>query len=425
MIQFVVLLTGLVLGPQQIQVGASQSVAAVELRVDGETVGRKEGLPYVFEHDFGPAYRPHRLEAVAFGEDAAEIHHIAQWINYGHYHIDGRLVLEVPESGLARQGRVLWKKPDDRALEFVEARLDGRQAEIDQQGVFTLPEYDPATPHLLTVEVAYEHSLEMTAEAIFGAERGAALTTELTTVPVRLAPGATLPAPEAMDGWVQVNGKEVPVLAGHTEGAAIAIVRDTHFDVTVDILLRKKAERFYAKAGRILDTDDRVIFQLTQELPRDPRGTFRSIPILPEYYEGGLWHLLSKYAPRIDQPVPQHLWTNILLAGRRIADLHRPRAVVMILGKRPKDTGGITFEQSLAYLEAIRTPFFVWAPEEKTYERLGFTPDERFFTGPQGMVDLYAALAADLASQRTLWIEGTWAPAQVSLAESAPVRLVE
>ena len=426
MIQFVVLLAGLVTGPQPIQIGASASVAAIELHVDGQKVERREAAPWVFEYDFGPTFRPRRVEAIAFDEAGSESHRIEQWINYGHYHLDGRLILEVPESGLARQGRVLWKKPEERQLEYIEVRLDGRQAKVDLQGVFELPEYDPAKIHYLAIEVAYQNDLEVMAEAIFGADRGAALTTELTAVPVRLDEGGELPTTEAMAGWVQAGGQPAPVLTGHTEGAALAIVRDTQFDVIVDILLRKKREKFFAQPGRFLDTDDRVIFQMTQELPRDPRGVFRSVPLLPEYYRGGLWHVLTKYAPRLDQPVPQHLWTNVMLAGRRISDLQRPKAVVMVLGKRPKDTGGVTPAQALGYLQEIRTPFYAWAPEPETYERLGVATDSRFYAGPEGLVSLFEDLAGDLAGQRTLWIEGRYAPGEITLGDTPEgITLVE
>ena len=419
MIEFVTVLAGLLLGPQTIQLQAGPEVAAVEFFVDGTLTERKEAPPWVFQIDLGEGFLPHRLEARAYSAEGAETGKASRFVNFGHRTLDGRWVLEVPETGLAREGRLLWPKVEERQLEYVEIRLDGQPVETTLDGRFELPEYDPEVIHYLAGEVLYQGDLEVSAEAIFGAERGPALSTELTAVPVALEAGAELPSAAEMTGWLTAGGEPLPVVSTHTAGAQLAIVRDTHFDATVDILVRKKRERFYAQPGKILDEHDRVVFQMTHELVRDPRGVFRSVPILPEFYKGGLWHLLAKYAPRTGEPVPQHLWTTTLLAGRRISDVHRPRAVLLVLSKRPKDDSGMSFQVARDYLAAIRAPLYVWAPESETFERLGIELEPRFYVGPEGMASLFEDLGADLAQQRTLWVEGRYAPGEMALGPSA------
>ena len=67
-VAFVTLFLTLVSGPQTVKVAVTGPVAAVEVLLNGESVGVMRGEPWRLECDFG-SLRPLTLEAVAF--DAA------------------------------------------------------------------------------------------------------------------------------------------------------------------------------------------------------------------------------------------------------------------------------------------------------------------------------------------------------------------
>lgn len=419
MIEFVTLLVGLVTGVHAVEVSVTEPVAAVELRLDGQQVTRRDEPPWTFELDLGPLLLPHVLEVVGFDAEGGEVGRDRQLVNQGYQELVVGLGLEPGEGGPASVARVDWPETERlKMLEF-EARLDGEQVAVDRDGRIELGPYDPSRRHLLSAEARFQLDFQATERGLFGGPLGDTLLTEVTAVPVRLEGEAELPPAAEMKGWIEVNGEPVEVLSTVTEGAAIAVVRDTLFIPTAELLVRKKREKFYARAGEILDRDDRVIFQMTQEMERDPQGFFRTFPLLPEYNEGGMWYAVTQYAPALDRPVPQHLWLALALAGKRISAVERPRAVVVLLGKRPKDTGGLRFQQAQAYVSALGAPLFVWAPEEKTWDRFSIQAGEGFFTGPEGLAELFTTLGAEIDAQRTLWIAGDHAPSEIALGETA------
>jgi hypothetical protein len=67
---------------------------------------------------------------------------------------------------------------------------------------------------------------------------------------------------------------------------------------------------------------------------------------------------------RVAAPRPaKHLsYTDaVAAAGLRAAAIQRPRAVVLILGERPRDDSELSPPQVREYLSAIGVPLFVWS----------------------------------------------------------------
>lgn len=419
MIEFVTLILGLVTGQHVITVAVAEPVTAVDLRLDDRAVARREGPPWTFPLDLGTELLPHRLEAVAYGTDGAELGRTRQLINFGRGSWEASIVLAPAAPGAARDGRVVWAAADRRPPTEIRVELDGQTLSVDRLGQFELPAHDPDQPHHLAAEAIFEGDRLATAEAIFGGIHGERLTSTLTAVPLRLEPGAELPPIPQLQDALRVRGQPAKVFSTETEAPSILVVRDDHVNEDLGILMRKKREKFYAAPGKFLTPDHRVTFVLTQELPQDPRGVFRTLWVPPEYYPGGLWNIIEQYYPRYSGPAPQHLWWSLVVAGERLSNSRRPRAVVLIASKRPRDHGALSFEQAERYLRAVRAPLYTWAPGAATWKSLGIEPGPRSYEGPEGMAALFLALQDELERQRIVWIEGDHLPAEIELTEDA------
>lgn len=187
----------------------------------------------------------------------------------------------------------------------------------------------------------------------------------------------------------------------------------------MNTLRRQRREHVFAKAGKILEPGQKAAFVLTSPVRGDPRGAFRAFPVSRARAKAGLWSLLAHGYPGINRPSRQRMWLSLSLAGIKAAYTQEPRAVVLVLGKRPRDSSPITFEQTRGFLRRLRVPLFVWAPDANTFEHLESEVPERTFFGADGMLELFAAVKGSLANQRMVWLEGEFLPDQVTLTERA------
>jgi hypothetical protein len=439
MIEFVTLLLALQIGVRPVEVSVTGPVAAVELHVDDRTTLRRNGPPWTFPVDLGQELLPHKLVAVALDAEGEELDRAVQWVNYARDSFEATIVLEDATAltdsegdGPPRGGRVVWASALDRDPLRIDLTFDGDPLEVDpSDGGFRLPAYDLGDVHYLRAEVEFSAGPVATAESIFGGVYGEQVTSALTAVTLRVPAGTELPPPAEVAGWLRVRGEPVSAFSTETAGAEVVVVRDNHIDPNLRALTRKRPERVFARAGKIWDGEEveavTAGFVLTAPLPRDPPHVFRTVEVEPVDVEAGLWSLAYHRYPRYKQPATQHLAWATALAGKHLADAKRPRAVVLLLAKRPKDASSISFGQAWGFLRALRVPVFVWVPEEKTLERIGGAPEGRVFIGVDGMLELFAAVDAELGSQRTVWLEGEHLPRDVTLSPDAPegVALVE
>ena len=419
MIQFVTLILSLHVGILPVEVAVSAPVARVEMHLNGDLVETRSEPPWTFEVDLGRELRPHRLEAVAFDTQGKELERASQWVNYARRHWEASLVLDSPTEGQPRQGRIVWATADRRNPTDVHLTFDDQPLALSSRGQFQLPPYDPAQVHHLKAELFFpgDHSTE--AEAVLGGAHGDVLTSALTAVPLALNDGQTLPAPDVLSDWIEVRGEPSEVFSVPDEGRSIVIVRDHHIDYHLRNLTRQKRERLFAKAGRILTSEDQVEFILTFNLGQDPRGVHRPVPITKDYNKLGLWNLFVEDYPKYHAPTKQSLWWSVALSGKRVADLKRPRAVVLLLSKKPKTRPALSLQQAQGYLRSLRVPLLVWAPEQRTFERLDMTPN-RGYTGVDGMLQLFEDLDALTHQQAMVWIEGDHLPTEITLSDATP-----
>lgn len=426
MIEFMTLMLGLLTGQHIVEVAVTDDVSAVELRLDDHAVARREAPPWTFPLDLGTDLLPHRLEAVAFDTAGRELAKASQLVNFGRASWEASIVLDSAARGKARPGRVIWAAADRRPPLEIRIELDGKPLEVDRRGNFQLPAYDPDMPHHLAAETLFEDDRMATAETIFGGIHGERLTSALTAVPVRLDPDAELPPVAELRRILRAGDRPARIFSTETEAPSILIIRDEHATEDLSVLMRKRREKFFEAPSKLLGPDHEVTYVLTHELPMDPKGVFRTIGVPAEYYGGGLWNIIEQYYPHYTVPARQHIWWSLAQAGQYLTKSRRPRAVVLVLSKRPRNYDTFTFGQAVGYLGAVRAPLFVWAPNPDTYAELGIEIGEQTYTGPEGMAQLFRDLEAELERQRIVWIEGEYLPSEVSLSgDTLGLRLVQ
>lgn len=108
MIEFLTLFLGLVGGPQVVEVAVDSRVAAVEMRLDGEQIGRLETAPWRLEIDLGPRLAVRELVAVAFDDSGIELGRAAQYLNRPRPLAEAGILLERDEAGKAVAARLTW-----------------------------------------------------------------------------------------------------------------------------------------------------------------------------------------------------------------------------------------------------------------------------------------------------------------------------
>lgn len=435
LIKFITLILSLHVGILPVEVAVTGPLAKLEMHLDGQMVGERTSPPWTFDVDLGHNLIPHRLEAIAFDDQGQEIERASQWVNYARQSLEASLVLESSGMTQPTRGRVIWSAADNSQPIKIELRYDGRPHEVASDGRFVLPGSEPSETHHLEAKLLFPDEHIAHTEAVFGGTRGDAVTTALTAIPMSLEEDHQ-PDLDQLSQWLEVAGQPATVFStdpissdGATSQAknnSIIIVRDTHIDRDLRLLLREKRQRVLAKTGRFLGPDDRVEFLLTYNLLQDPRGVHRPFPVSSDFNKLGMWNLFTQDYPQINQPKQQNIWWSLALAGKRVVDLKQPRVAVLLLSKKPQSRPALSFEQAQLYLRSLRVPLLVWLPEEATLERLGIAPD-RPYIGADGMLQMFADIQAVLDQQRMVWIEGDYLPTEVTLSAKAPggVRLVQ
>lgn len=419
MIEFLTLLLGITVGTLPVELAVSGPVAAVELRLDNQVLERREQAPWVFPCDFGEELRPHQLVAVAFDSEGREVDRKTQWVNFSGKNRDAVLALLSNPDGIPRRGRVVWRSALQRKPVAIRVTLDGQPLEVDSQGHFELPMDTLAATHFLEAEVEFSREESITTEAIFGTARREEILAALTLIPVVAPAGLELPPLEEMAGWVKVGENEVPVSSTQTSGGSVILVRDQSVGPALDGLRRQRRERVFAQAGKIFEPGQKAAFILTSHLPNDPAGAFRTASPKDAQIQSGLWSLLFHNAPKINYPSRQRLWLALSLAGIKAASTQEPRAVILVMSRRPRDSSPIEFEQAWRFLRHLRVPLFVWAPDSKTFKYLKTAASERTYYGADGLLELFAEVQDSLARQRMIWLEGEFLPSDVTLTEPA------
>lgn len=298
MIEFITLfLGGLVTGPRPVEIMAGNTVAIVEVWLDGELEERLSAPPWKLEVDFGPELSPHALEAVALDSRQRELARARQWINMSPQVAQSSLLIEGAEEGKGAVARVSWEslaKTDEP--ESIEVYFDGQQLAADDPRWIQLPPFDPDRTHHMRVRLEFTEVLFSETEAVFGGVYGNEISAEISAVPIRFDKGRKPKSAQAMRDWFTVGGVPQNVHAVEKGLAEIVVVRDL---ATIPRLTKLAAQADRPETDIHLKKHHRVSF--VSPCPEmNPRDGFRQFvyPRSQRYSskDGTLLKLLSGWS---------------------------------------------------------------------------------------------------------------------------------
>ena len=432
MVEFITLLLGLMIGPRTVELSAEPHVASIRLHMDGEYLATlDEGPPWRALVDLGPELRPHRLEAIAFDAEGKRVGRAQQILNYlrPSYAVSIALGDETPEG--RRTGRLVWRAVLDQDPSRLQAHFDGRPLPIDERGGFVLPEHDLADPHVIEARAWFPDGTETRAELAFGGGLGEVLTSALSPLALRSPRGVPW-TKQRLDGWIEHDDRPIGVFATRSAPRRVVMVRDIAANLAVRGFARR-LERLSSRDDTWTGDTVETYLSYVSPLPIEGYpGTFelRDPPkARTDRAELGR-ALVGMFAVReadveADARDEQQLWAALAVAGKRAASSRGPRAVFMMVdegldpGPPAPDHPGLG--QTLAYLESLRVPVFVWAPTEQALVDLGLeTAPPRVLHGLHGLRQIVREIDAELDAQTIVWVEGDVLPHEVELSDKVP-----
>ncbi|HEV7504706.1 MAG TPA: hypothetical protein VGS07_07335 [Thermoanaerobaculia bacterium] len=426
MIAFVTLLLGLISGVYPIEVKVGESVTAVEYRLDGVLVERREGPPWVARVDLGTGLRPRVLSVHAFDAGGQEIAHATQWLNLPRPPAEVEIVLEKDPQGGPTAAQLTWQSVNGVRPATIGLTLDGKPLKVDGNGRALLPKADLKLLHVLTAELWFPPGVLARKDVAFGGEYGSDVSTELTAVPVRLRSGAALPAPEGLQEWFTAAGQPASAVAVEDGPGKVIVVRvPTGREVLDELVPRvRRATALPALRQKMpLGKEDSVRFLSLSG------NRFRSSKIPSELFDmsteltatdGGLFWLLSNSRPPKEAKGPaRRIADAVAVAGLQATAANRRRAVVLVLGGNVTDSSHYDPEAVRRYLESVHVPLFIW------YLYGAQTPGAKSWSGGEDISTLdrleqaTARLRTALDSQRIVWLDGRHLPQSIALTPAA------
>jgi hypothetical protein len=200
-IAFQTLFLGLLFGATRVSVMVAPQVHTVQFVLDGEPAGTVAGAPWWRFVGLGPEPHPHLLEAVARDASDHEVGRARQWLNRpGPNTQVGILLDRGRDPRQAMTARVSWEDVKFGEPSRITATLDGTRLPVRHESAFSLPPVDPAQTHVLSVELEFPEHRRARADVAFGGDLAGEAETELTAVPVALAPGRALPSVAELQG---------------------------------------------------------------------------------------------------------------------------------------------------------------------------------------------------------------------------------
>ncbi|MEO8190092.1 MAG: hypothetical protein ABI682_07095 [Acidobacteriota bacterium] len=436
MIAFVSLFLGLVIGAQPVTVRASGPVAAVELLLDGAPAARIEREPWTASVDFGAGLAPHELVARALDDKGREIARARQWLNLPRPAAEMSILLQRDDKGIATGAQLSWASLLPGPPAALAVTFDGRALPVKGAESFAIPSYDGASTHLLSASAEFGNGIRCRADAVLGGRTSMETGSELTGVAVRLDPGASLPDPAVLEGWLVCNGESLRPVGVERSAAQVLVVRDLS---TAEALSRLgRGGRTIIQPGRrgTLPVFDSEALRLDLRLGDDDRIRFiwpsvRSVSTTSgaaELFEsshefrgreGGLHWLLTRVS-HPGRPDPERRYADATaVAGLQAIQSSTRRAVLLVLGKKPVDASRHSPATVRAYLERIHVPLFVWSLEPLASGGVSpWGPIEDVSNLAKLRVEV-ERLKRDLESQAIVWVEGQHLPQKIALTEKA------
>lgn len=433
MIAFATLFLGLVIGVAPVRLLVQGPVAAVEIQLDGQVVGRVEQTPWTLPVDFGTELSPHELLARALDRKGQELARVRQWLNLPRPAAEVEIVIEPGDRDRPAAARLTWQSLIRETPTRVTVTFDGKPLPLLGSNRVLLPSYDPEARHLLSAEVEFSPVVRSRKDVVLGG-RAAVVHNELTAVAVkslgRIGPLTT----KGMQAWFWKKGEPLSIVATEHTPALVCFVRDLDFGEAAKKLGTGGKTLFVPRGRGVLPQHDRDALRFEMTFGKEDRVRF-VWPIAraaeagspSELFDashdftdrdGGIhWLLTRVYHPARGTPEPRFA-DAVAVAGLQAMASYSRRAVVMVVGHRSPDASRHAPAMVRRYLERIRVPLHVWSLEgtPSSSSDWGPTEDISSLSKLRGAVD---RLRQELETQEIVWLEGTHLPQQIALSDQA------
>ncbi len=416
MITFVSLFLGLVFGTAEVEVAVADSVARVEILLDGASIAQIEEAPWRTRCDFGAELLPHHLEAVAYDSSGAEVGRASQWLNLPQPQAVATLLLLPSEPGEPRVARLSWESSVGAQPTSLEITLDGVQLSPEAHadpGRIVIPAVNERQLHVLSAEMQFENGVSSRVDLTFGGTYADAVDTEITALTLLSTGAARPPSVEDIQGWFRKGNETLQVLALEKERAEIVMVMDRPFPLFLEPGSRKKPPKS-------LDLNSQVRFRFLFTHPEQSQGVASSFELFPisspfSSDKGSLYYLLTN----LDRPKQDRKpWTAsaVAVGGLAAYDSRRSRAVVLVPSSTPPSGDSLTTENVEGYLAALGVPIFVWDPKLHHAPHVAEWDNVRSVDTFEELTDAFDELKEHLRRQWIVWIEGRHLPQQIELS---------
>lgn len=436
-IAFTSLFLGLVLGTHPVGVAIEGPASQVAFEVDGRPAGTAGKQPWSADLDLGRDLAPHELVARALDSGGREVARAEQWLNVPRQPSEASLLLETNAEGRAVAARLTWQSLLGTPPRSIVLTFDGRPLDAPDPSRIALPDYDPESTHLLSAQVEFSSSVVSRAGIVLGGLSRTNVSSELTGIPVRVAAGAALPSPPALEGWFRKGSTPVHAVAVERGPAIVLVVRDTDHGEALSKLGSGGRTVFERGMGGSLPTFDpdhsrfetrfddgdriRFLWPRANRAPgaETPTELFDSSRDFAGSFAGLHW-LLTHVSHPIQKVGDQRFADAVAIAGLHAYAGYTRRAVVLVLGRQSSDSSRYPPALVRAYLAKIHVPLYVWSLDNRMVERIaaawGETEDVSSFAK---LKTAFAKMRSDLDSQQMVWLEGRHLPQDIALSEKA------
>ncbi len=408
-IEILTLFAGLVSGPQEVALRPAETVAAVEVRLDGRPAGTLSRPPWTLEVDLGAGLAPHELLAVARDRQGRELGRDRRWINLE------ATAPALPEgTGAAAEEDTLTPV----AVRFAPGQRNGLEMPgLEAMGSWFFHGDQPLAVRAVTagpaeVVVVRDPAVEPLLE-------------DLSRLSVELALGGPRRSRKDWDPEVLRRGREGFLRRG---GELFALQ-----GAAAEPTLGRAWEAFRAFASLGEEAEVRFLNPLAAPVSHNRRSRQVFLQSVAASGVGLVW-FADKVPPMSSTP---RFADAVAVAGLEARATGRPRAVVLLVWDEPTDHSRYAPAAARRYLEALQVPLRVWSfvPRERFAgwgepRAIGFAArrrnrirSDRLVAALGGLEAAVTELRQTLDSQRIVWLEGRHLPQNVRLSAAAGARL--
>jgi len=451
MIEFLTLFLGLVGGPQLVEVSVDSQVAAVEMQLDGEQIGRLEKPPWRLEIDLGTGLAARELVAVAFDDDGTVIGRASQYLNRPRPSAEAKILLERDEAGRAVTARLTWESVIGRSPRELRVTLDGGPLAVADPENIPLPAHDPKTFHFLHAELVFSGEVTAQTQLSFGGEHLDEVSSELTALLVSVLKKGRQPSRGDYDGWFSRDGEALTIVAVEKGQADLAVVRGVGVEMAMGSLEGlslpelggalalstpgvaglnnvtsgvSASEQDRLRRAVELDSSLHLRMQLTQATKVDHRYlSMEQFATSPEITSerGGLFWILTQEIALPGLSARQRVTDAVAIAGLRAAAGNRRRALILVLAPESVDNSLYAPGEVRSLLRSLGVPLWIWCIGEGKCDLAGWS-EGAVVTSLQDLQREVRRVQTELNRQRIVWIDGDFLPQTVDLAPNAAVR---